>query len=82
MAFGGSLVRNARLADSKHELLEEVSYETLVLQTRSVTFGGSPCTKRSFWRLGASLLETSFTKTLLVYGQTLWRNYVRDVVVP
>ena len=36
MTFGGSLVRNTRFADSK--LLEEVSYEMLVLQTRSASF--------------------------------------------
>ena len=55
-------------------VLEEVSYEALVLETWRFTFGGSlvrsarfgdlalhfwrkSCTKRLFWRLGASLLE-------------------------
>ena len=55
-------------------LLEEVSYQALVLETWRFTFGGSlvrnarfgdsahhfwrkSCTKRWFWRLGASLLE-------------------------
>ena len=33
-------------------------------------------TKHSFWRLDVSY------ETLLGYGQTVWRNYVRDVAVP
>ena len=60
--FGGSLVRNARFGDLT---LEEVSYETLVLETWRFTFGESR-TKRSFWRLGASLLEEILYETLVL----------------
>ena len=64
-------------------LLEEVSYETLVLETWCFTFGGrlvrnarfglvalhfwrKSRTKRSLWRLGASLLEEVSYKTLVL----------------
>ena len=78
-------------------LLEEVSYETLVLETWRFTFGGSlvrnarfgdlavhfwrkSCTKRSFWRLGTSLLEEVLYETLVLetwhftFGGSLVRN--------
>ena len=32
-AFGGSLVRNARFEDLTRDFVEEVSYETLLLET-------------------------------------------------
>ena len=64
-------------------LLEDVSYETLVLETWRFTFGGrlvrnarfgdlalhfwrTSRTKRSFWRLGASLLEEASYETLIL----------------
>ena len=78
-------------------LLEEVSYETLVLETWQFTFGGSLVrnarfgdlalhfwrksrTKRSFWRLGSSLLEEVLYETLVLetwhftFGGSLVRN--------
>ena len=78
-------------------LLEEVSYETFVLETWRFTFGGSLVrnarfgdlalhfwrksrTKRSFWRLGASLLEEVSYETLVLetwrftFGGSLVRN--------
>ena len=95
-------------------MLEEVSYETLVLETWPFTFGGSlvrsarfgdlvltfggslvrnarfgdlvlhfwrtSCTKRSFWRLGASLLEEVSYEALILetwcftFGGSLLRN--------
>ena len=67
-------------------LLEEVSCETLVLETWRFTFGGSLVrtarfgdlalhfwrksrTKRSFWRLGASLLEE------VSYEMLVWETW-------
>ena len=77
-------------------LLEEVSYETLVLENRRFTFGGSLVrsarfgdlalhfwrksrTKRSFWRLGASLLEEVSYETLVLetWRFTFGRSLVR-----
>ena len=48
-------------------LLEEVSYETLVLETWHFT-------KRWFWRLGASLLEEVSCETLVL---ETWRSRTR-----
>ena len=68
-------------------LLEEVSYETLVLETWRFTFGGSLSfwrlgarTRHSFWSLGASLLEEVSYKTLALetwhftFGGSVVRN--------
>ena len=77
-------------------LLEELSYEALVVETWRFTFGGSLVrnarfgdlalhfwrksrTKRSFWRLGASLLEVSRETLVLetwrfTFGGSLLRN--------
>ena len=41
MSFGARLERNARLATRSVTLREEVSNETLHLETARVTFGGS-----------------------------------------
>ena len=38
MTFGGGLARNACFADLTRDFWREVSYETLVLQTSSVSF--------------------------------------------
>ena len=74
--------------------LEEVSYETLVLESWRLTFGGSLVrnagfgdfmalhfwrksrTKRSFWRLGASLLEEVSYETLVL---ETWRLLLEEV---
>ena len=60
-------------------LLEEVSYEKLVLETWRFTFGGSLVRNarfrdksRIFWRLGASLLEEVSYETFVL--ETLVRN--------
>ena len=87
------LVRNARCGDLSRtkrsfwrlgaSLVEEVSYDTLVLETWRMTLGGSLVRntgfgdlalhfwrksrmKRSFWRLGASLLEEFSYDTLVL----------------
>ena len=92
VTFGGRLVRNAdwRLGTS---LLEEVSCETLALETWRFTFGGrlyvqnagfgdltlhfwkKSRTKRSFWSLGASLLEEVSYETLAL--ENLMRDFWR-----
>ena len=76
-------------------LLEEVSYETLVLETWRSTFGGSLVrnarfgdlalhfwrksrTKRSFWRLGAPLLEEVSYETLVLESFTFGGSLVRN----
>ena len=76
-------------------LLEEVSYEALVLETWCVTFGGSLVrnarfgdlvlqfwrksrTKRSFWRLGASLLEEVSYEALETWRFTFAGSLVRN----
>ena len=66
MTFGGSLVRNACLADSKREFWRKSGTKRSFLETVRVTFGES--------------FVVSY-ETLLVCGQTVWRNCVRDVTV-
>ena len=60
--FGGSLVRNPRLADFDMWVLEEVSHETLVLGTWHVTFGGSLVRNARFWDLTRDFWRKSRTK--------------------
>ena len=63
LTFGGSLVRNARFGDLALDFKEEVSYEMLTLVTLTRDFWRKYGTKRSFWRLGASLLEEVLYET-------------------
>ena len=55
LTFGGSLGRSACSGDLRGSVLEEVSYEALVLETCAARFWRKSRTKRSFWRLARSL---------------------------
>ena len=79
-------------------LLEEVSYEALVLETWRFTFGGSLVrsagfgdlafhfwrksrTKRSFWRLGASLVELDSDLAANVVRERAFRSWAQKWAV-